>query len=111
MSSFPEQSQSSSGSSGGTLPRSSRGKEEDEDGPPGGAQHAGTLDTPQHAGNLRNGNRKHPRPRPQSLYVSALENCMTGPANLDEGEDVIVAEALISGSHEPGGSLVSTAHT
>ena len=54
-----------------------------------------TQQTPQLANITRNRNRKQVRPRPQSLYVCALENCMT------EGDgEVIVAEALISGSEK-----------
>ena len=83
--------------SGGTLPRSSRGKEEESEDP------LGTQQT--QTGRTRN--RKHQaRPRPQSLYVSALENSMNSP---EEGRgEVIVAEALISGSEKEGNSLVST---
>ena len=92
LSNFPDGSVANtsggaSGGSGGPLPRSSRGKE--------GDQVQDTQQTPQLANITRNRNRKQVRPRPQSLYVCALENCMT------EGDgEVIVAEALISGSEK-----------
>lgn len=92
LSSFPDSGQGSSGGvggvgggsggSGGTLPRPSRGKEA----------------APDHGNSLNSGWRARP-PRPQSLLVAALENCMTGPGDdKEEADQIIVAEALRSGS-------------
>ena len=89
LSSFPDSSPSPG--STGTLPRSSRGKIEDtctpEDTCPTDVSPPG-MDVV----TRRTGNRN---PRPHSLYISALENCMTKDDTKDgDGEGFIEAEVV-----------------
>ena len=96
MSSFPAET---SPSNTGTLPRSSRGKDEPETRETRDSTGSEVTCRPRTTGH---GNRKQ---RPHSLYISALENCMSGTeANTiddsKDGEGFIVAEAVATGTDQ-----------